>query len=233
MLEHWNFFEMIMRATGAFIVLLIMTRLMGRKQLSQLTFFNYITGISLGTLAASIASDTNVNYINGLTSLIWWSLLTMLVGFISLKSSDARIIIDGQPVIVIKKGKILEKELGKLRMNMDDLSMLLREQKVYSIKDVENAIFEANGKLSIMLKPDQQPITRQDQNILSVQPKYMPTTLVTDGKVVDKNLQANGITLDWLTNQLNASGLSVEDVFFVELQVDGTLYIDKWQDNKS
>jgi len=117
-------------------------------------------------------------------------------------------------------------------MNMDDLSMLLREQKVYSIKDVENAIFEANGKLSIMLKPDQQPITKQDQNILSVQPKYMPTTLVTDGKVVDKNLQANGITLDWLTNQLNASGLSVEDVFFVELQVDGTLYIDKWQDNK-
>lgn len=233
MLEHWNFFEMIMRATGAFIVLLIMTRLMGRKQLSQLTFFNYITGISLGTLAASIASDTNVNYINGLTSLIWWSLLTMVVGFISLKSSDARIIIDGQPVIVIKKGKILEKELGKLRMNMDDLSMLLREQKVYSIKDVENAIFEANGKLSIMLKPDQQPITKQDQNILSVQPKYMPTTLVTDGKVVDKNLQANGITLDWLTNQLNASGLSVEDVFFVELQVDGTLYIDKWQDNKS
>lgn len=233
MLEHWNFFEMIMRATGAFIVLLIMTRLMGRKQLSQLTFFNYITGISLGTLAASIASDTNVNYINGLTSLIWWSLLTMIVGFISLKSSDARIIIDGQPVIVIKKGKILEKELGKLRMNMDDLSMLLREQKVYSIKDVENAIFEANGKLSIMLKPDQQPITKQDQNILSVQPKYMPTTLVTDGKVVDKNLQANGITLDWLTNQLNASGLSVEDVFFVELQVDGTLYIDKWQDNKS
>jgi|SRR5690625_1040742 len=233
MFGNWDFFEMISRATGAFVVLLIMTRFMGRKQLSQLTFFNYITGISMGTLAASIASDTNVNYKNGLTSLIWWAILTILAGLISLKFQKARVVIDGQPVIVIKEGKVLEKEMGKVRMNMDDLNMLLREQKVFSVNDVEGAVFEANGSLSIMLKKEQQPVTKYDQNILSMKPKYIPTNLVSDGKVVKKNLQDTGITLEWLTSQLQVLNLTIDDVFLVELQEDGTLYIDKRQDSLS
>src|SRR5690625_1482812 len=98
MLENWDFFEMIFRATSAFLVLLIMTRLMGRKQLSQLTFFNYITGIALGSIAANIASETKVHFLNGITSLLWWSILTILVGFIGLKSSTMRIAIDGQQI---------------------------------------------------------------------------------------------------------------------------------------
>lgn len=134
MLENWDFWEMILRATGAFFVLLIMTRLMGRKQLSQLTFFNY----------------------------------------------------DGQAFIVIKKGKILEGELAKRRLNIDDLSMLLREQKVFSVKDVENAVFEPNGKLSIMLKEEKQPVTKKDQNIFTVAPTYIPMELISDGKVIEK-----------------------------------------------
>src|SRR5699024_1285793 len=122
-----------------------MTRLMCRKQLSQLTFFNYITGIALGSIAANIASETNVHFLNGVTSLIWWALLTILVAYIGVKSKRGRILIDGQPVIVIKQGKILENQLKDLQLNMDDLSMLLREQKVFSLADVENAVFEPNG----------------------------------------------------------------------------------------
>ena len=165
MLENWDFWEMILRATGAFIVLLIMTRLMGRKQLSQLTFFNYITGIALGSIAADIASESKTHFLNGITSLVWWSVLTILVGFVGIKSARARMAIDGQSVVVIKRGKILENELRKIRLNIDDLSMLLREQKVFSVKDVENAVFEPNGKLSIMLKEGKQPVTKKDQNI--------------------------------------------------------------------
>src|SRR5690625_4986657 len=161
MLENWDFWEMILRATGSFLVLLIMTRLMGRKQISQLTFFNYITGIALGSIAANMASETNIHFLNGLTSLVWWSLLTILVGYIGIKFPKARIALDGQPVVVIKKGKILEEKLKKLRLNIDDLTMLLRDQKVFSVKDVESAIFESNGKLSIMLKEEKHPVTKQ------------------------------------------------------------------------
>ena len=222
---------MILRATGAFFILLLMTRIMGRKQLSQLTYFNYITGIALGSIAADIAAETKTHFLNGLTSLLWWSFLTILVGFIGLKSAKARIAFDGQPVIVIKQGKILEKELGKLRLNMDDLSMLLREQKVFSVQDVEDAVFEPNGKLSIMLKEEKQPITKKDQNILTVKPKYIPMELIADGYVVEKNLKEAGVSLDWLKSQLGLLKLSLDDVFFVELQKDGTLYIDKREDN--
>src|SRR5699024_4215712 len=95
MLENWDFFEMILRTTGAFLMLLIMTRFMGRKQLSQLTFFNYITGIALGSIAANIAIKTNVHYLDGMTSILWWSLLTILVGYIGLKFSTARVAFDG------------------------------------------------------------------------------------------------------------------------------------------
>ena len=93
-----------------------MTRLMGRKQLSQLTFFNYITEIALGSIAADVASESKTHFLNGMTSLVWWTILTILVGFIGLKSASTRIAIDGQPVIVIKKGKILENEPAKLRL---------------------------------------------------------------------------------------------------------------------
>src|SRR5690625_1066171 len=231
MLENWDFFEMILRSTGAFTVLLIMTRLMGRKQLSQLTFFNYITGIAIGSIAANMASETNVHYLNGLTSLIWWSILTILVGYIGLKFARVRVVTDGQPIVVIKEGKILENTLGKLRLNMDDLAALLRQQKVFSVKDVENAIFEPNGKLSIMLKEEQKPLTKQDQNIFTIKPMYIPMDLIADGKVIEKNLKESGVSIDWLNKQLNSLNLNLTDVFYVELQKDGTLYVDKRSDD--
>ncbi|MBT2719241.1 DUF421 domain-containing protein [Bacillus sp. ISL-57] len=218
---------MILRATASIIVLLILTRLLGRKQLSQLTFFNYITGITIGSIAADIGGESETPFFNGLTSLVWWSFLTFLVGYLGLKSSKVRVIIDGEPIIVIKEGKIFEEELKKSRLNMDDLSMLLREQNVFSVQDVANATFEPNGKLSIMLKPENQPVTKKDQNVLTVKPMYIPMELVVDGKVVEKNLKESGISKEWLKNQLINFKVNMKDVFYVELQKDGSLYIDK------
>jgi len=226
-----DFFEMILRATASFIVLLILTRLLGRKQLSQLTFFNYITGITIGSIAADIGGESETPFFNGLTSLVWWSFLTFLVGYLGLKSSKVRVIIDGEPIIVIKEGKIFEEELKKSRLNMDDLSMLLREQNVFSVQDVANATFEPNGKLSIMLKPENQPVTKKDQNVLTVKPMYIPMELVVDGKVVEKNLKESGISKEWLKNQLINFKVNMKDVFYVELQKDGSLYIDKRGDD--
>jgi uncharacterized membrane protein YcaP (DUF421 family) len=145
MFGQWDFFEMILRATLSFLVLLVMTRLMGRKQISQLTFFNYVTGIALGSIAADIAGESETPFLNGATSLVWWSILTILTGYIGLKFSKVRVLIDGQPVIVIKQGKILENQLRKLRLNMDDLSMLLREKDIFSVQDVANASFDPMG----------------------------------------------------------------------------------------
>ena len=230
MFGELDFFEMILRATLSFIVLLLMTRLMGRKQLSQLTFFNYSTGIALGSIAGDIASESETPFLNGLVSLIWWSLLTILTAYIGMKSRAARTVIDGQPVVIIKKGRILENELKKAQINMDDLTMLLREQQVFSVKDVENAIFESNGQLSIMLKEDVQPVTKKDQKIFTIQPMYIPMELVVEGEIIEKNLKEAGITSNWLKSQLKSQNLQLSEIFYVELQQDGSLFIDKYQE---
>ena len=224
-------FEMLLRASTSFLVLLLLTRFLGRKQLSQLTFFNYITGITIGSIAANISSEPNTPFFNGLISLTWWCLLTFLLGYFGMKSSAFRTLIDGQPEIVIKKGKILENTLKRKHLNMDDLSMLLRQKNIFSMNEVETAVFEADGKLSVYVKPENHPVTKKDQKIITAKPKYIPTELVVDGKVIHKNLLEVGLTKEWLNHQLNRCALTLNEVFYVELQDDGTLYIDQRKDH--
>ncbi|WP_077325833.1 DUF421 domain-containing protein [Virgibacillus siamensis] len=231
MFENLDIAEMLVRTTVTFLILLLLTRLMGRKQLSQLTFFNYITGITIGSIAADLTSEASTPFFNGLTSLIWWAFLTILIGYIGLKQSKIRVITDGQPVIVIKNGKILENELKHMRLNMDDLIMLLREQNVLSPQDVDYATLEPNGKLAVILKTENQPATKQDTNSITVQPTYIPTKLVSDGHLIEKNVKNAGITKEWLKQQLQAMNIALEDVFYVEMKKDGTLFVDKRNDN--
>ncbi|MFQ6391071.1 DUF421 domain-containing protein [Priestia aryabhattai] len=226
-----SFIEVIGRVIISFGVLLLMTRIMGKKQVSQLTYFNYITGISIGAVAASITIDRSIDMSDGFVSMVCWSLLTVLVSYINLKSPKARILLDGQPTIVIKNGKILEKTLAGLRLNMDDLSMLLREKNIFSTQEVDYAVLEPDGQLSVLKKVDQQSVTKKDLKVEAVKPLYVPTEIVADSQVITRNLEELNLSRNWLEKQLHQSGVSLQDVFYAEIQSDGTLYIDKRQDN--
>jgi uncharacterized membrane protein YcaP (DUF421 family) len=114
------------RSVFAFVTLWLMTRFMGRKQITQMTFFNYITGIAIGSIAADITVDPEVTFIQGGTGIVSWAILTILVGYMNLKSRFARKVIDGQPEIVIKQGKVMEDSLRRLRLDLDELTFLLR-----------------------------------------------------------------------------------------------------------
>jgi len=226
-----SFIEVIGRVIISFGVLLLMTRIMGKKQVSQLTYFNYITGITIGAVAASITIDRSIDMSDGFVSMVCWSLLTVLVSYINLKSPKARILLDGQPTIVIKNGKILEKTLAGLRLNMDDLSMLLREKNIFSTQEVDYAVLEPDGQLSVLKKVDQQSVTKKDLKVEAVKPLYVPTEIVADSQVITRNLEELNLSRNWLEKQLHQSGVSLQDVFYAEIQSDGTLYIDKRQDN--
>lgn len=222
-----NFWEMILRTTISFASLLFLARLLGKKQLSQLTFFHYITGITIGSIAAEIASQKETPFIDGLISLIWWSILTMLMSYISLKSSKARILFDDEPTILIKDGKLSVKSLKSTRMHMDDLLMMLREQSIFSIQDVHYAVLETNGELSVFKKPAQQEATKQDVKADVSLPVYMPTEIISDGKIVQKNLLELDLDEDWVMKKLRKQGIdSVDDVFYAQLQTNGSLYIN-------
>lgn len=229
----FDFWEMIYRTTGAFVALLILARFLGKKQLSQLTFFHYITGIAFGSIAAEIAGQTDVKFMEGLTALIWWALLTMLASYISLKSSNLRIVLDDQPSIVVKEGAIMENAMKKEKLHVNDLMMMLREQSIFTLQDVHYAILETNGQLSVMKKITQQGATKQDVKASTTTPKYLPTELVSDGKVMQKNLTELSLTEEWLMKELRKKGVeSADQVFLAQIQDDGTLFVEMKNPNR-
>ncbi|MCZ2259280.1 DUF421 domain-containing protein [Sporosarcina sp. G11-34] len=218
---------MIIRTTLAFAALLILARILGKKQLSQLTFFHYITGIAFGSIAAEMAGQTDVPFVDGLIALIWWAVLTLLMSYLSLKSAKFRVIVDDEPSIIIKDGVIMEKAMKKMRLHVDDLLMLLREQSIFSIQDVHYAVMETNGELSVMKKTAQQGATKQDVQAPVTLPKYMPSEVISDGKFVQKNLVELKITEEWVLKKLRKKGIdSVEKVFYAQIQTDGSLFTD-------
>lgn len=221
-------FQLLLRTTVTFIVLLTLARILGNKQMSHLTFFNYITGITIGSIAANIISLDNKPFINEFMGLIWWCILTGLTGYINLKSGNIRHIIDGQPTILIKKGKIMKQSLSSSRLNMDDLSMLLRKQNIFSITEVEYAILEPDGNLSVMEKQSQQPVTKADMEVPTCTTEYIPSEIIVDGKIINHNLKELNLSKNWLKEQLKQQNItSIKDVFYAEIQSDGTLVIDK------
>ncbi|MFT9849275.1 YetF domain-containing protein [Aneurinibacillus sp. REN35] len=226
-----NVLEVLIRTIMAFIILLILTRILGKKQVSELTFFNYVTGITFGSIAAMIAVDRRISAAEGIVGLIVWTILTMLVGYIGLKVPRARVLLDGEPTIIIKKGKILEKTMRDAHYNMDDLSMMLREKGFFSIEEIEYAILEPDGQLSVLKKPVYQTPINKDINIATKPFRYVPTELIVDGEIVYKNLKDLNLDVAWLDEQIRKTGLhSLEEVFYAELQSDGTVYIDKRKD---
>jgi uncharacterized membrane protein YcaP (DUF421 family) len=228
-----NMVEVFSRTVGAFLVLFLLTRLMGRKQISQLTFFNYITGISIGAIAGSLSVDSSLKISSGMVSLLTWVGLTLIVGFIDMKSRKARKILIGEPVIVIKQGKVMERQLKKLRLDMDELNHLLRGKNIFSIQDVEYAILETNGEISVLLKEGKQPLKQENLPYqLSKQPQTpIPVQIIADGKMIDENLRQLNLNRSWVDDQLKHAGTNLAEVFYAELQQDGSLYIDKRSDH--
>ncbi|WML50119.1 DUF421 domain-containing protein [Neobacillus sp. PS3-34] len=225
---------LIYRLLLSFVVLMLLTRLMGRKEISQLTFFNFVSAIAIGTIGASLAIDPSLSIRNGIIALVAWTLFTIATGMLDMKSKTARSIVEGQPVTVIKNGKIMEEELYKARLDMNALRTLLRKKNVFSLSDVNYAIFETDGTLSVLKKEEQLPVTKNDLNIGKTAHTEYPiaTALVSDGQVLDDNLRKLNLDRDWLNQQLkSAGGGSPENVFYAEIQKDGTLYIDRTDDS--
>ncbi|MBM7602360.1 uncharacterized membrane protein YcaP (DUF421 family) [Metabacillus crassostreae] len=225
--------ELGIRVLVAFLTLLIVTRIVGRKEISQITFFNFVSAIALGSIGANVAVNANLSLQNGILSIIGWGLITIIIGLVDIKSKKARVMLEGEPVIVIKDGQIMEQKLRQLRLDSDELKAMLRKKNVFSLQDVDYGIIEIDGNLSVMKKEYNQSVTKNDLNIKSTTPQMYPisTTLISDGQVLNENLSKVNLSEQWLKSQLQSSGItSISDIFIAELQKDGSLYIDKRND---
>lgn len=226
---YTGYIQVVVQTIISFFVLLTLTRFLGKKQLSHLTFFNYVTGITIGSMAANMVVLKTIVYTKFLVSLIVWCALTTLISYIALKSGKARTLLDGQPTIVIKKGKIDRKALANTKINIDDLTMMIRQYQVFSITEIDYAILEPNGMLSILKKPEFQGTQKFDLKLSPPSPAFIPIEVITDGKLLKRNLLEVGKSREWLDSELKKAHIkTIEEVFYAEIQPNGKIFIQKF-----
>ncbi|HHZ19849.1 MAG TPA: DUF421 domain-containing protein [Firmicutes bacterium] len=225
-------FVVLIRSLISFFALLALVRLMGKQQMAEMTFFDYVVGITIGSIASTISVEVNQNLFSTTVGMAVWALLAILLALLSLHNVWIRKVVEGEAIIVIKNGKIQEDQLKKARISLDDLIAQLRMQGVFDLSDVEFALFEANGKLSIQKKSQKQPLTPADLN-LPTQYKGLPTTLISDGKLLTDALKALSLSRSWLHFQLQKQNIQdFSQVSLAQLDTTGNLFVDLQGDNQ-
>lgn len=209
-----NILKVMVMTIVTYIILLLLTKMLGKKQLGELKFFHYITGITIGTLAANLTTATFPRFFYELTALIVWCLVTLIISYITSHSNALKDKLGGNATFVIFKGKVFKEALEELRLNVTDLMMLLREQNIFTIKEVDYALFESNGRLSVYKHRD-------------IKNGYLPTLVVSKGLIVENNLVELGLSKKWVLEKLKEAGVSnISDVYYAMLLEDGSFDID-------
>ena len=220
----------IVRGIIAFITLLIYARLLGKEEIKQLTFFDYIAGITIGSIAASFTTNLNNRAWPEFVGLAVWVIMTYFLQWLTIRSRPAGKYIDGEALIVIMNGQMMEESMYKARLKLVDLMGLLRIKGVFDLTQVEFAVYEKNGSLSVLKKSEYQPVTPKDMQLPT---KYqgIGTEVIYDGIVIEQNLKDLHLDRQWLDGELQKQGLkSPSEVFLANLDTQGQLYIDKYKD---
>lgn len=211
-----NFFHLTIELLIGFIALLIITKMLGKTQITQITPFDFISALVLGELVGNAIYDkeTGVHYV--LYAVTLWGTLIYFIEFLTQKFKGTRRILEGKPAIIIKNGIIDRQKLKENKLDINQLQHLLRDKDVFSIREVEFAILEANGSVNVLRKSIYENPTRQDFNI-APQQVYLPVTIIIDGEVLWDNLEEAGFDKTWLTQQLNFHGIAKpEQVLFAD-----------------
>lgn len=222
----------IFKSTVSVVILFVLTRIMGKKQLSQLTFFDYVVGISIGSIAAEFAVDSSINYAKGITGLIIYSLFPIILSLISLKNYKARKLLDGKPTILVNNGQIVEENLKKAKLTVNDILEECRLKNIFNLADVEFAVFETSGKVSVELKSIDQPLTPKDINIQTAY-KGLCINVIIDGKILDDHLQIIGKDRKWIQKELRKQNvLDFKEVLLGYIDSNNQLIVQKKNDSK-
>ncbi len=206
-----------------YILIVIVLRLLGKRQIGQLQPSELVVALIIADLAAVPMANVGIPLISGIVPIITLFIMEELLSFISMKSERARGIISGKPSILIERGVIMEEELRRMRYNLNDLLEQMRLKDSPSLEDIDYAILETSGQLSVIPKPEIKPVTIKDMN-LKPKAQYLPITVIIDGRTILDNLYKIGLSSDWLAEEIKRNKIkSVKDVFFAYLNPERKL----------
>lgn len=215
--------EIILKSFFSVIILFLLCKLMGPRQISQMDYYDYIVGITIGSITAEMAIGHDLPFHIPVIAMIIFAVFTVFIGYLTNKSIIARRFFAGTPFFLIFKGKIIEKNLKKNHYDLNDLLSVCRSSGYFDISKIEYAIMEETGKISFLLKSENQPLTAKDMNIQVEQAQALANVII-DGKVMQNNLNSINKTYNWLIQKLKEQNFkSPEDVFLAVADENGNL----------
>lgn len=222
--------EIIIRTFVAFISLWLFISFLGKQAIAQSTNHGFITAVILGTIAGNMAFNVKIESSLFAIALIMLGGIAFIMTKLSLKSQKARKWIVGTPTVVIENGKILEDNMKKLKYTLDSLNHHLRVKDIFNIEEVEYAVLEVNGTLSVLKKGKYLPVTKADLSLDTSNQQKLPVEVIMDGEIMEDNLIQNELTKEWLLKELYFRKKELSDVFYAVISSKNSLYIDVYND---
>lgn len=205
--------KVILASLFSAIVLFIIAKIIGHKQISQLDFFDYINGITIGSIAAELATTLEEPLWKSTLAMIVYGAISFVLGFITRKFPRTRKYINGMPSIIFDNGKLYRKNLKKAKLELSEFMVMCRQAGYFNLNDIQTAVFEFNGKLSILPVSTKRPLNPEDMSLAPEQ-EYISTEVIMDGKILDGNLKRMGLDVTWLSRQLKEQGYkNAKEVF--------------------
>nr|MDP5197118.1 DUF421 domain-containing protein [Neobacillus sp. 179.-C4.2 HS] len=221
--------EIIFRTFTSFILLWIFVQLLGKQTIAQRTYHLYIASITMGTIAGNLAFNIKIKFLYFIISIIIMGGIVFVLNLVAVRNHRFRKWIAGEPATLIEKGQILEESMERMGYSLDSLKQALRGKDIFNIEEVECAILEVNGSLSVLKKPQYQNTTKQDLNLRPTA-ENVPVELVYNGNILYENLTKHTHDEEWLMAELNKRDLTVHDISYAVVGTKGNLYIDLFRD---
>lgn len=222
-----DFLKVFFMSIGSIVALFISTKVIGNKQMSELSMFDYINGITIGSIAAEMATALENDFYYPLMAIAIYTIVIWIISIISEKSVKSRRLFAGRSIILMENGKLYEQNLHTAKIDINDFLTQCRISGYFNLNDIDTAILEQNGKISFLPKADAKPITPRDVNMSPEQEK-LQQVVILDGHVMTENLKRTGNNQKWLDNELRKQKIgNIKDVYLAECDNNNQLSVFK------
>lgn len=217
-------FEIVVRCIIAMTTLFFMTKLLGKKQVSELSLFDYVVGISIGNFASEMAINLEAEFFNAMLAIVVFGVLAYIISILTLKSLKLRKFFIGSPTILLEHGNLIYKNMKKSMIDVNDILSQAREMGYFDISEVEFAILEANGKISFLPKGEYKNVNIKDMN-LKIEKQGLCANVIIDGNIMNDNLINIGKDEKWLLHELDVKGKNVSDILLATVDINDKIVI--------